>query len=135
MYSKPRISYNLAIKDCALYGDVRGAQKVLRQIELLGLGSLGMVGLRQDQLSPDVISYTTVLRACTRSVQWALALSVLNSMSADTIAVNVAMSAASAASQWQAVLALFYKLPDPQLKPDVASFGLAAGPSLGQVTS
>ncbi|CAJ1440157.1 unnamed protein product [Effrenium voratum] len=116
------IPQNLAIRSCGRQSDWLGAVAVLER-------------LRQEDLHPDVISYTSAMKACTSSSSWVVALGLFSDMQTcvtmDTVAYNVAIRACAAGSRWQLALALVLELSRGEkgssLAPDVATFSTAMG--------
>eukprot|EP00439_Symbiodinium_sp_Y106_P041201 s1678_g5.t1 len=76
------------------------------------------------RVSPDVVSYTTVLRVCVKAEQWLRALDLLRDMS-DSLVVpnlvtyNTMIDPITREGGWQALLTLFEELWSKSLPPDL----------------
>ncbi|CAK9065290.1 unnamed protein product [Durusdinium trenchii] len=83
----------------------------------------------QMRLKPDVFTYSSVMTACLKEMNWHAALQIFHNcklfLRPDLALSNCGLHALNLAGQWEAAKHLLWQLPQLELRADVISFGPA----------
>ena len=84
--------------------------------------------MTSNHLTPDIVTYNTLMAACQSALQWLVAFQLFhdmqeNGLQADSIAINSLLAACGSSKQWQAVLSM--AVDQGGLQPSVVTFGVA----------
>jgi len=86
--------------------------------------------MKENRITPDVISYSTAISACETYGQWQVPLQLLKEMKANRVSPNIfsyngAVSACAKAGNWQLVLKLIEEMKKEGIKPDAITYNVA----------
>ncbi|CAJ1406399.1 unnamed protein product [Effrenium voratum] len=90
----------------------------------------GLFARMARSMSPDSVSYGSLIKACEAGNRWISALNALETMETTKVPLNEvicnsAISACSAGSRWEHALAIFHSMPRRNIVPQVVGYNAA----------